>query len=85
MNEEHISAVDKLIVVALKKSNKPLSTYQIAKSANLSWSTANTHCYKLKSIGMLNMKRVRNHLGQTKVLWNLKRASHGKLESFSVL
>ncbi len=69
MNEEHINAVDRLMMLALKKAKKPLSTYQIAKNANISWSTANTHCYKLKSIGVLDMKRVRNHFGQTKVMW----------------
>ncbi len=69
MDEEHINAVDRLIILALKKNNRPLSTYQVAKKANLSWSTANTHCYKLKSVGMLHMKRVKNHFGQTKVVW----------------
>ncbi|RLI95646.1 MAG: hypothetical protein DRO92_01640 [Candidatus Altiarchaeales archaeon] len=71
LEEEHINAVDRIIMLALKKSKRPLSTYQIAKNANLSWSTANTHCYKLKSIGVLHMQRVRNHLGQTKVIWKL--------------
>ncbi|MEA1924673.1 MAG: hypothetical protein U9M95_02280 [Candidatus Altiarchaeota archaeon] len=71
MDNEHINAVDRLMVLALNKAKKPLSTYQIAKNANISWSTANTHCYKLKSIGVLDMRRVKNHFGQTKVMWRV--------------
>ncbi|OYT27174.1 MAG: hypothetical protein B6U97_02200 [Candidatus Altiarchaeales archaeon ex4484_96] len=78
MDEDHINAVDRLILLAMKRVNKPLSTYQIAKNANISWSTANTHCYKLKSIGVLDMKRVKNHFGQTKVMWRaLERKKRG--------
>jgi len=71
MDNEHINAVDRLMMLALNTAKKPLSTYQIAKNANISWSTANTHCYKLKSIGVLDMKRVKNHFGQTKVMWQV--------------
>ncbi len=71
MNEEHLSTVDRLIVNALNKSRVPLSTYQIGKKVNISWSTANTHCYKLKALGKLNMEVMSNHLGQTKMLWSI--------------
>jgi len=72
MKDEHFSAVDGLIVGALKASKAPLSTYQIGKKLKISWSTANTHCYKLQAMGHLNMDMITNHIGQTKMLWRLK-------------
>ena len=71
MKEEHLSVVDRLIVNELRKSKRPLSTYQIGKKLNISWSTANTHCYKLKATGKVDMEVVNNHLGQRKMLWGL--------------
>ena len=71
MKEGHLSAVDRLIINTLKNSKKPLSTYQIGKRINISWSTANTHCYKLKAMGKIHMEIVKNHLGQIKMLWRI--------------
>ncbi|RLI95203.1 MAG: hypothetical protein DRO92_02120 [Candidatus Altiarchaeales archaeon] len=71
MKDGHLSAVDRLIVNTLKNSKKPLSTYQIGKRINISWSTANTHCYKLKAMGKIRMEIVKNHLGQIKMLWRI--------------
>ncbi|OYT27177.1 MAG: hypothetical protein B6U97_02215 [Candidatus Altiarchaeales archaeon ex4484_96] len=71
MREGHLSAVDKLILNVLDKSKRPLSTYQIGKRTKVSWSTANTHCYKLKALGKVDMEVVNNHLGQSKMLWRI--------------
>ncbi len=73
MREKHLSAVDRLIVNVLNKSRGPLSTYQIGKRTKVSWSTANTHCYKLKALNRVEMEVIQNHLGQTKTLWSLVR------------
>ena len=71
MEEESLSPIDRLIIIALKSSKQPLSTYRIAKKANVSWSTANTHCYKLTSLGIVNRKGEKTHFGQKKVFWRL--------------
>ncbi len=71
MMDENMSAVDRLIVNTLDKSKRPLSTYQIGKRTKVSWSTANTHCYKLKALNRVDMEVIHNHLGQTKTLWSL--------------
>lgn len=46
--------LDSLIKSVLCESHKPLSTYEIAKKAGVSWSTANMHCFKLKAQGVLS-------------------------------
>ena len=69
--EKLVTPIDRLITTALKDSGKPLSTYRIAKCANVSWSTANAHCYKLKSLGVLDLRTVKSHTGQKKVFWQL--------------
>jgi len=71
MKDDYMSTVDKLIVNVLDKSSRPLSTYQIGKRTKVSWSTANTHCYKLKALDKVDMEVIKNHLGQTKTLWSL--------------
>lgn len=63
--------IDALIMEILKNSKNPLSAYMIAKEAKISWSTANTHCYKLKSVGLVDSRSVRSHFGQKKVFWSL--------------
>ena len=68
--EEEIMEVDRAILGAIKENKAPLSTYGIAKGANISWSTANTHCYKLKSMGVINAKK-ESRFGQSKVMWQL--------------
>ena len=68
---EHLSPIDRLIIIALKSNKKPLTTYQVAKQVNLAWSTANSHCYKLKSLGIINMKTMKSSFGQKKVFWSI--------------
>ncbi len=58
----------------LKESKEPLSTYEIAKKTNLSWSTVNIHCYKLKDNGTLDCKLKVAEVGSgKKMLWFMKR------------
>ncbi len=51
----------------------PLSTYEIAKFANISWSTANIHCYKLLVSGMLESREEELKIGVKRVIWNIKK------------
>ncbi len=67
-----LDKVDELIQATLRESKKPLSTYEIAKHAPLSWSTANTHCYKLKSFGILEGKYEEARIGIKRIIWWLK-------------
>lgn len=38
----------------LRNSQRPLSTYEIAKRARMSWSTANMHLFKLMAFGVVH-------------------------------
>ncbi len=72
MTKENIS-VDVLTERILASSARPLSTYEIAKKAKISWPTANTHCYKLKSMGRISCQEERRDVGVgKKVLWYIK-------------
>jgi Mn-dependent DtxR family transcriptional regulator len=65
-----LSDVDKVILNLLKKTGKPLSTYQIAKKAKVTWPTANSHCYKLKSMNLVESKQEKSKFGPNeKVVW----------------
>ena len=75
MNErDAMSPIDRLIVITLKSNEKPLSTYKLAKEANVSWSTVNAHCYKLKSMGLVDRRSTKSHFGQKKIFWSLNDA-----------
>ena len=65
-----INKVDKLIKSALKE--KKLSTYEIAKKIGVSWSTANSHCYKLKSFGVIDCKDEETKVGMKRIVWWIK-------------
>jgi predicted transcriptional regulator len=68
-----LSDVDKRILDILKKAKKPLSTYQIAKKAKITWPTANTHCYKLVSMKLvLNRQEESKHGPNEKIVWWIK-------------
>ncbi len=69
MKHENIS-IDALTERILKTSKEPLSTYQIAKQVKISWSTANIHCYKLKSEGKIDGKMEKAEVGSgKKMIW----------------
>ncbi|HEX54538.1 MAG: hypothetical protein DRO95_04105 [Candidatus Altiarchaeales archaeon] len=69
--EEELDRIDDIIMEILEKSDKPMTTYKIAKEGKIAWSTANTHCYKLKALGILEEKTIRTEIGQKKVVWKL--------------
>ncbi len=73
MEEENatLSRIDELIMDILTKSNKPLTTYKIAKEAKLSWATVNIHCYKLMSYDILKNETFDIGAGQKRILWRL--------------
>jgi len=62
--------VGTVIQKVLKESKTPLSTYEIAKLSKISWSTANTHCYKLKDMGQIDGKLEIAKVGAArKMMW----------------
>lgn len=67
-----LNKVGNIIVNVLKKSSRPLSTYEIAKLANISWATANTYCYKLKSFDFMDCKNEEVKVGVKRIIWWLK-------------
>jgi predicted transcriptional regulator len=65
-----LSEIDKKILNLLKKLKSPLSTYQIAKKVSVTWPTAISHCYKLKSMGLIESKIEETKFGsKEKVVW----------------
>lgn len=65
-----LSEIDKKILNLLKKLKKPLSTYQIAKKISVTWPTAISHCYKLKSMGLIESKLEESKFGpKEKLVW----------------
>ena len=75
MNEKnaHSVPVGDMILSVLKEAGAPVSTYELAKKIGISWSTANTHCYKLKDSGFLDSTVIIPKIGASKkVLWFLK-------------
>jgi len=65
-----LSDVDRKILSLLKKSESPLSTYQIAKKINVTWPTAISHCYKLKSMRLIDCRNEESKFGsKQKVVW----------------
>ena len=68
-----LDEVDDLIVKIIRKEGKPASTYNIAKLCDISWATANSHCYKLKSLNVIDGKLESGKIGaRKKVVWWLK-------------
>ena len=67
--------VDLLIEKILKKSKDPLSTYDITKKAGVSWSTVNTHLYKLQALGLVDVQVFTQKIGERKrKMWKLKKS-----------
>jgi len=66
-----LGKADKIIMKLLKKSERALSTYEIAKMLNLSWATANTHCYKLMSLGEISGRNEEVKIGMRRIVWVL--------------
>jgi len=60
----------KLLRAAKRTKKKSRSTYAIAKKIGISWSTANIHCYKLKSEGKIRGEMECAKIGQSKrIMW----------------
>lgn len=66
-----LGKADRVIVRFLEKSERLVSTYEIAKSLNLSWATVNTHCYKLMSFGVISGRNEEVKIGMKRIVWGL--------------
>lgn len=73
MENKELSPIDKALVDMIRGEKKPVSTYKLAKETKLSWSTVNSHCYKLKAFGILDMSSNKSRFGQKKLLWYVKK------------
>lgn len=61
--------LDSVMQDVLRKSRKPISTYELAKKAGVSWSTANIHCFKLKTAGVVKNKVEQKIGSRTRIVW----------------
>lgn len=68
--------IDKLILKLLGERG-PMTTYQLAKAAGLSWATVNVHCYKLKLQGLIRGE-LKKTISERKMVWSLKNLKEGK-------
>ena len=68
-----LDGADKLIKGILRSSKMPLSTYDIAKKAKVSWATANIHCYKMMALGILMCKNEEVKIGMKRMVWWVKK------------
>jgi len=70
-----LDSIDKGIIRILKR-RKHITAYSIAKELNCAWSTANTHCMKLCSEGIVEYREERacraTETGAIKRFWSLK-------------
>jgi predicted transcriptional regulator len=65
---------DKLAEKILKESSRPISTYELAKRAKISWSTANMHLFKLMAFGVITGVEEETNVGPgRKMMWRIKR------------
>jgi len=63
-----VSELDERIIKILRESTEPLSTYEIAKKLNVSWSTANVH---LKDLLLKELVKSKEEMVKSKrrVIW----------------
>jgi len=66
---KNLDKADQLIVDILEKAGKPLTTYQIAKQAGISWATVTIHCQKLKYMRIIDSSVEESKIGSKKILW----------------
>jgi DNA-binding Lrp family transcriptional regulator len=70
-----LSEVDKRILKVLeeKENSSEITTYRLAKEAEISWATAISHCYKLKSYGIIEGRPEKPKFGdkETMIWWLL--------------
>lgn len=65
-----LDQLDKFILSTLRTSKEPITTYELAKIAKVSWSTVNSRCYKLKSVGKIKGKTETSPMGlRKKKIW----------------
>ncbi len=65
-------SVGEVATEILRSVGKPISTYELAKRANVSWSTMNMHCFKLNANGVVRCKEEKANVGLgRKVMWSI--------------
>ena len=69
--------IDETILKILRESREPLSTYDIAKKLDISWSTANVH---LKDLLLKDAVKNREEMVKSKrrVVWWIEQRTIGK-------
>ncbi len=77
MDTPRITEVDEKIIKTLRENPKPMSTYEIAKELNISWSTANIH---LKDLLLKKLVKSKEDMVKSKrrVLWWVEQSTIDK-------
>jgi len=77
MDTPKISGIDENIIKLLRESPEPLSTYDVAKKMNISWSTANIH---LKDLQLKDMVKSKEDMIKSKrrIIWWIEQRTIGK-------
>jgi len=71
-----VKTIEEAILEVLRKADRPMTTYQIAKKVGASWGSVNTACYKLKDAGLVERDVITPKIGRgKKVVWWVKKKS----------
>ena len=66
-------SVGEVATEILRSADRPISTYELAKRAKVSWSTMNMHCFRLSAKGVIKGREEKAPVGLgKKMLWSLK-------------
>ncbi len=68
ISEEKLPKIDKEILELLTKEGEPISTYEVGKRIDISWSTANTHLMNLQIKGLVESEE-RESKGKKSRMW----------------
>lgn len=69
-----VKTIEEAIIEVLRKADRPMTTYQIAKRVGASWGSVNTACYKLKDADVIEQDIIIPKIGNgKKVVWWMKR------------
>lgn len=68
-SKDELSGIDKEIIELLTKEGNPLSTYKVAKRADVSWATANAHLKDLQIKEFVKSEETESKGKKSRVWW----------------
>ncbi|MFB6075525.1 MAG: winged helix-turn-helix transcriptional regulator [Candidatus Aenigmatarchaeota archaeon] len=69
VSKEDINEIDDEILRTLTNESEPISTYEVAKKVDVSWSTANTHLKDLQIMDLVKSTEKMSKGNKTRFWW----------------